>query len=71
MEWIGISANQNCQNSHHVRGEVVSAVSPLLTSAGLLRLASVFYPHSQAHTNIQQVDEAVLAVWMSGDVCVN
>jgi len=42
--WNGISAYQNCQNSHHGCGEVVIAVSPLLTSTGLLCLASVFGP---------------------------
>ena len=63
--WNGISANQNGQNSHHGRGEVVSAVSPLLTSTGLLRLASVFYPRSQAHAwNIQLVDNA--RFWQCG-----
>ena len=38
----------------------ISAVSPLLTSTGLLCLASVLYPRSQAHAwNIQCVDEAM------------
>jgi len=68
--WNGISANQNCQNSHHGRGEVVSPVSPLLTWTGLVFLASVFYPRSQAHTWAHGQGD-VLAVWMSGDVCVN
>ena len=43
----------------------ISAVSPLLTSTGLLCLASVFYPHSQAHAwNIQLMDEAMF--WQCG-----
>jgi len=63
MEWTDGMEYQltKIAKTHYLgRGEVISAVSPLLTSTGLLCLASVFYPHSQAHSwNIQCVDEAM------------
>ena len=45
------------------RGEVVSTILLLLASTGLLCLASVFYPCTQAHArNVLHVDKAMFGM---------
>ena len=78
MEWTGVYVIEyqltKIAKTHHCgHGKVVSAVPPMLASTGLLCLASVssLVPRPTRGMFCVWMRLYVLAVWMSGDVCVN